>query len=172
MRQNQYRMDQDHLAEELDALLTWPDREIRVSRLPDVVHDLDDAKKAGKSAIGAFEWLLAHVANSDLQATAHEVGARMSGGDVPLADLLTRARQLPAGVMRDAFLDGVVQDRVHAGAINDAFALLPLMSRSYERDMAIDIIASELGHDSARRQTWLRSLTDQDRQRLQNTVKK
>lgn len=171
MRQNQYRMDQDHLAEELDALLTWPDREIRVSRLPDVVHDLDAAKKVGKSAIGAFEWLLAHVANPDLQATAREVGARMSG-DVPLADLFTRARQLPAGVMRDAFLDGVVEHRVDAGAVNDAVALLPLMSRSYERDMVIDIIAAELGNNIGRYQMWLRTLSDQDRKRLQNAATK
>lgn len=85
----------------------------------------------------AFQWLLSHAEQPELQTSAETLGGRFSATVKTSAELLDMARQLPAGPIRDAFAARAAGGWARDGKpLAEAEALLALCGPSLERDYA------------------------------------
>lgn len=85
----------------------------------------------------AFQWLLSHAEQPELQTSAETLGGRFSATAKTGAELLAMARQLPAGPIRDAFAARAAGEWARDGkSTTEAEALLALCGPSLERDYA------------------------------------
>ena len=85
----------------------------------------------------AFQWLLSHAEQPELQTSAETLGGRFSATVKTAAELLAMANQLPAGPIRDAFAARAAGEWVRDGKpLAEAEALLALCGPSLERDYA------------------------------------
>jgi hypothetical protein len=85
----------------------------------------------------AFQWLLIHAGQPELQTSAETLGGHFGTALKTGAELLAMARQLPAGPIRDAFAARAAGEWARESKpLADAEALLALCSPSLERNYA------------------------------------
>ena len=85
----------------------------------------------------AFQWILDHAAQPELQTSAETLGTHFAANLKTGTELLAMARQLPAGPIRDAFAARAAGEWARNGkSLAEAQALLALCGPSLERDYA------------------------------------
>lgn len=107
----------------------------------------------------AWEWLVSQSANPLMQDSLRTMGRLLAEKWISPANILTSARQLPAGPGRDAFLSGVATSWNNPDQPDWINHLLPLLTPSLERSHFINRIGFQLGmNPTPKAEAWLRSL--------------